>query len=66
MVARALDIPYQLVHVTESSTATVSNAIATAGSMSTDMYGMVRLYGDHYNVTPYMSFICFIGTVECM
>lgn len=42
VVARALSIPHEYVHVTETSTATVSNATATAGSMSTDMYGMVR------------------------
>jgi xanthine dehydrogenase/oxidase len=43
VVARALNISYELVHVSETSTVTVSNATPTAGSMTTDLYGMALL-----------------------
>lgn len=43
IVARALNIPHDIVHISETSTATVANASATAGSMTTDLYGMALL-----------------------
>jgi xanthine dehydrogenase/oxidase len=43
VVARALEIPFELVHISETSTNVVANAQATAGSMTTDMYGMALL-----------------------
>ena len=43
VVARSLNIPHELVHISESSTNTVSNATPSAGSMTTDMYGMALL-----------------------
>lgn len=43
ITARALGIAHELVHISETNTSNVPNAIATAGSMGTDMYGMAVL-----------------------
>lgn len=43
ITARALGIAHELVHVSETNTSNVPNAIATAGSMGTDLYGMAVL-----------------------
>ena len=43
IAARALGIGHELVHISETNTSNVPNAIATAGSMGTDLYGMAVL-----------------------
>jgi xanthine dehydrogenase/oxidase len=43
IVARALNISHTKVHISETATNTIANATATAGSMTTDMYGMALL-----------------------
>jgi xanthine dehydrogenase/oxidase len=43
ITARALGIPHQFVRIVETNTACVANAMPSAGSMSTDLYGMAVL-----------------------
>jgi xanthine dehydrogenase/oxidase len=43
ITARALGIAHEMVHISETNTSNVPNAIATAGSMGTDLYGMAVL-----------------------
>ena len=38
--SKVLDIPYQLIHIQETSTSLVPNSTPTAASFSTDLYGM--------------------------
>lgn len=43
VAAHSLDIPTEFVHIAESTTSIVPNAMPTAGSVSTDLYGMAVL-----------------------
>jgi len=38
--ARALGIPHSKVHISEMATNTVANAVPTAASVSSDLYGV--------------------------